>query len=373
MALDSTYTIDHYGQYYFGGNQCRLYFDGVYVGEVPYLEFSLSNNKAPIYSYNSTYYKIVAKGNVLVQGNFSVNLTDRGYISDIMSHIKSNKLSSDTQDTTDAITSIRGLSPHDVISYMDTCTGAKKEGLITALTELYWGTVKTKGGRVPWVRPDELDMVNNKMDYDGFDIVMVYGVPMGHDKRFTIKQINDVHITGESLVNDTSGQPIMQQFSFFARKIDGEDTIFYPSKRGELDREHDTLDTMDDIGRAYDEIVKLLSVASISKHGGGWIALYNFGMEDSNLEIVDVRVYSVSSSDPSKQPTWTVVIEDGEGMVRIEVPDGTNSVTLDTCTFGIRNKRTNVTSYTSSMSKISPALDPSGESTPDFRTIFRNN
>lgn len=225
--------IDDYQQYYFSGNQCRLYFSGIYVGEIVYVEYSLGTNKAPIYSYMDQYYKTVAKGNILVQGTFHVNLREKGYLFKVRDEM--NALKTRDNEKKDQYLPIRSDPNYSVLQYVDSARGQDRERLFRKYMEVYWGqldpSIKPMTGR----RPDEWDQDKNSKIVDGFDIVMIFGVPIAPNSQYTIKTINDVHIVGEAVSVDDTGRNTVEQYSYFARGMDMTPTIFYPTDDSHLE------------------------------------------------------------------------------------------------------------------------------------------
>lgn len=65
---------------YFDASQAQLYIGDVWVDEVVALQYQCSQNKQPIYGYASQLYDDVAAGQVLVQGSFTINYKEQGYL-----------------------------------------------------------------------------------------------------------------------------------------------------------------------------------------------------------------------------------------------------------------------------------------------------
>ena len=136
------------------------------------LEYTLNNNKSPIFGYESETFDAVAKGTILVQGNFVIPYLD-SYI-------------------------LKKLNPEH--------------------------TAKGKG-----IRPDRHSYTSTIFSQtkitQGFGIYIkfmerVYFNTTTIDMRATISQIyiDDCHITSESTIIDQSGQPIGISYRFFAKE-----------------------------------------------------------------------------------------------------------------------------------------------------------
>lgn len=264
--------IESYYQYYFSGNQCRICFDGTYVSEIAYIEYSLATNKAPIYSYNDQYFKTIAQGNVLVQGSFHVNLTERNYILRIRDEILGQRAPSIWNDM--EFKPFRGRNGVDLTKYLDAAKGDARRDLEAKYMETYWGGPPIKS---TYTRPDEWG--------SGFDIIMMFGVPVGRENTYTIKQVNDVHITGESLVANDSGQGVVEQYSFFAKRIDGEGTTFYSeeaSKVEPVDMKNEQI--------ARNGLPIKVTLHSVAWDGGTWHVEFKFSTGHDGVYIKTLSV-----------------------------------------------------------------------------------
>ena len=265
-------TIDGYYQHYFSGNQCRVYFDGEYVDEALYVEYSISTNKAPIYSYNDPYFKMVATGNYLVQGNIHINMTDRNRLIRV-----GNKMSSRKQPPPSTNIDVRALKgDQSIMKYMTVATEYDRKAIIDKYIEQYWGDLKPKSQMRPykWDLNDDGDI-----DLAGFEIVMLFGVPGTAENMFTIKQINDVHITGEALVVQEGGGNVIEQYPFFARNIDENIAPYYSGE--------DVYDMQEpmDVEKDLTNTVIMATIDMAWWSGGYWAVRFKFDTRDPNIVI----------------------------------------------------------------------------------------
>lgn len=273
--------IDRYYQHYFSGDQARIYLDGIYVSDINYIEYSIASNKAPIYSYNDPYYKVVARGNYLVQGNFNINFTERNKIIKIKDELvrKRRVTSYNTVD-------FKALRTDKAINrFFNVATDIDKDAVLRKFENAYWGTPKDSGP-LRYIRPDEWDLVDGDIDPDGLDIVMVIGVPGGAPNLYAVKQLNDVHITGESMVINSDGNPLIEQYSFFARKIDGEKTTYYPQEE-KLEPKEELRPGRD----LHNWEVSVYSEAHITNRDVGdfWTAIFYFDTGDRSVRITNIE------------------------------------------------------------------------------------
>lgn len=69
-----------YNNDYFSGAQVAIYIGDVLVDEITTMSLAVSQSKAPLYGYASMLFDGVSKGNVIVQGEFSINFKEAGYL-----------------------------------------------------------------------------------------------------------------------------------------------------------------------------------------------------------------------------------------------------------------------------------------------------
>lgn len=72
--------IHNYAVEYFSGAQAALFIGDTFVDEITSWQFRRFRNKVPIFGYASTHFDTMAQGQVLVQGSFSINFKEAGYL-----------------------------------------------------------------------------------------------------------------------------------------------------------------------------------------------------------------------------------------------------------------------------------------------------
>lgn len=65
---------------YFSGIDAEIYFGDVYVDETVAINFTVQQQVLPLYGYNSYIYDDISLGSRLVQGQFTINFTEAGYM-----------------------------------------------------------------------------------------------------------------------------------------------------------------------------------------------------------------------------------------------------------------------------------------------------
>ena len=69
-----------YNVEYFSGSQASIFIGDVFVDEITFFAFSVSQERVPLYGYGDQLFRDVSKGPVLVQGQFSINFKEAGYL-----------------------------------------------------------------------------------------------------------------------------------------------------------------------------------------------------------------------------------------------------------------------------------------------------
>jgi len=65
---------------YFSGIDAKVFFGDVWVDDVVTIQYSVSQNKIPIYGYASQLYDAVARGTVIVNGSLTIAFKEMGYL-----------------------------------------------------------------------------------------------------------------------------------------------------------------------------------------------------------------------------------------------------------------------------------------------------
>ncbi len=190
---------------YFASPQVGIYIGDRWVGNAITIEFTENVSKSPLYGYASTHFDAVAKGNVIVQGQFSIAYTGENYLPAILQRYK------DTEGVGDTVPFL----------VKDPIERAKK---------LFWNlenineSVKTL--------PLEYGYFEGKTGLvgNGFNIRVFYGsqkflldsfgTGSGNLKfEGPVQTILNVHLTSRSLIVQPTGDPIGESYTFFARAI----------------------------------------------------------------------------------------------------------------------------------------------------------
>lgn len=251
-----------YNEEYFSGSQAAIYIGDVWVDEITSLSYAVHQNRTPLYGYASQLWDDVSEGPVLVQGEFTINFKEAGYLWLILNRYRetmtgNRSLISPFKDTDEVSQrNIEQLINGEVSTfrrnelYKNLASEAARE-LMRAQTSAQLGGFasirrssgyvgKFKQGRKKgqydaesvfehfeneiWRKTNEqLDAEDRRADdprLNPFDIYIAFGDFAGDDRaNHTIQKITDVHILGSSKRIVVDGQPIQEAYSFIGRNL----------------------------------------------------------------------------------------------------------------------------------------------------------
>ena len=224
---------------FYSGSQITVWFGNILIDDINSIQWVRTQNKMPLYGYASQLFDGVADGIVMIQGTFTINFRQQGYLSAIMDSIKGLY---NTLAPTDALSKTSfDKNSWPVIKQL--IAGHLKNGTfgpktIQDIQDLgnspdFFDTVKLYED-VIWGDKQDLDPVTDGVDVSqsidiprGFNILISYGNPshadtttLADNMQSTTKSIVGVHLTGESQMIRVGGQPIQEQYSFIARNTD---------------------------------------------------------------------------------------------------------------------------------------------------------
>lgn len=257
---------------YFSGAQMNMYIGDVLIDEITGLQVQVEQRKLPIYGYASQLFDKVAQGTVIVQGAFTINYKEAGYLYAVLERYK--RLSVGSSDPVlspfiglDALSQIekertggakrlneRGLlrrqnieqikdSVDKVVSGKVNGDNIKPEDLIEYYRSLsaFNNTSPARSGSAPGAlnrAEDTFEVFEDKIwgtsrldaDFEGrrgdsnrfddFTIYVTFGDYNRNDRvNHTAKRIDNVHLIGQSQTIMINGEPIAEQYSFIARNF----------------------------------------------------------------------------------------------------------------------------------------------------------
>ena len=225
---------------FYSGSQITVWIGDIMIDDISSIQWVRTQNKRPIYGYASQQFDTVANGTVLIQGQFSVNFRQRGYLSAILEQIK--RLYGKVKDKT-AWNNIRHLlslhlkngtfGPDTADEIADIGNSPDFAELAKAYEDVIWGggvpSNTERGDEEDNKRSDQIapDVMQSREIPNGFNILITYGNLSGSEARTineqlqsTSKTLTGVHLMGETQVIQVGGQPVQEQYTFIARGTD---------------------------------------------------------------------------------------------------------------------------------------------------------
>jgi hypothetical protein len=270
--------ISNYKGDYFSGCDIRIFIGDLWVDDIITMQYSINSAKNPRYSYGDEYYKVVAKGNILVEGSFTIAYKEWNYLPSIIErymHVShggsqgsprfiTNKESYnafmndakptpvlgglDREGQSGKVVSNPFIQYKTLEDVLDNLLSSPKtqesfEHYLSEQEDKIWGVGEKARSGVPGVGAHNIDLVGrrdrNGVTYDhigkGFDIVVSYGDYNVGYSAHTLQAINDIHITSVSQVHSPNGDPVAEVYTFFGKDI-GRSITDRSSDKTELDK-----------------------------------------------------------------------------------------------------------------------------------------
>lgn len=261
-----------YNVEYFSGSQVALYIGDVWVDEITSITYNVTQDRKPLYGYADQLFRDVSKGQVLIQGEFTVNFKEAGYLFLILNRFKQimegkesvlnlgsvPRLSGAIGNTPFASTSLAARETIESLVNNDgTFSRFERNRILAAMASEdpnkvfktnqtrdevaaglggYSEVTRARGGLgdaedffekfedMIWQQPQEvLENETRRADdprINPFDIYLAFGDYTGNNAaNHTIQKISGVHIVGSSKQIVIDGQPIQEAYSFIARNL----------------------------------------------------------------------------------------------------------------------------------------------------------
>ena len=247
------------GKEYFSGANARVYFGSVWMESIAGIQFSMNEQVAPIYGFHSYTFDRISRGQRIVQGSFTLNFTENGYLQTVLDRIAL-ELRRGFDAAIDEQSSVvrTSFATPDGSAYAEENTIEKilaadnensYEDYLSSLRKSFWGESdgtrlsrqgEQKESDVYFYARESGALDQNPLKEHGFNILIDYSpdanlsdfeacirnlkAPGTGSFHQTYRTIMGVHIVGitESLAND--GQVLQQHYQFIARDLDGDIT-----------------------------------------------------------------------------------------------------------------------------------------------------
>jgi len=215
---------------YYSGSQISVWFGNIYVDDIASIQWQRQQNKKPIYGYASQEFDAVANGTVIIQGNFTINFRQSGYLSMVIQEITDLYNGLTRLENWEEVKQVIGM--HLANGTFGPKTADEIEALgndpeFLALAAQYEGIVWNDTPEEPGAPTTAPDVFQAGEIPTGFDILVNYGSTAGNEpSRYTdylqtaSKILKGVHLVGESQIIQVGGQAVMEQYDFIARSSD---------------------------------------------------------------------------------------------------------------------------------------------------------
>jgi len=225
--LAATETFDEY----YSGNQVALYIGNIWLDDISFVQYQMTQNKRPFWGYKSQQFDTVAKGTQLVSGMFSTNFKHTNWLNMVISayldktkdmsptSIDEGKLQEYINALRDDPTALEELKIQDPSKLSDNQIAAIDQASDATKMELFknyfWGPNKT----TEVVASDNLPLFDIVVYFGAFDTRNRYLHAETERSLHTMRTISGVSITGHSMQYAPTGEPVQEVFTFLARSV----------------------------------------------------------------------------------------------------------------------------------------------------------
>jgi hypothetical protein len=263
LSYGNVYEFDYYS-----GSQISCYIADIFVDEILSIEFQVQQSKRPVYGYASQYFHTVAAGQVLVQGNFTINFKEADYLLATLANYhqkmapieesypfqgqqtgyyvnrenierylersslidKINVASTDpSKMDMGAVLDKENLNqfpgPFELARNLSAASDQAFENMAEAFEDRLWNE-QGKNPNFNTGNATSQQMVKNLDDnirradqVPPFDIWILYGDIANKAANHTIKKLTNVHILGQGQSIQADGNTIMESYSFLAQNL----------------------------------------------------------------------------------------------------------------------------------------------------------
>lgn len=223
-----TVNYERFPSEYFSGGDVHIYFGDTFVDEITYLDFTLQESVFPIFGYNSFVFDDFVRGSRIIQGAFRINFKDVNYLKGLMDHILTGNTEMLKQDL-----QIRDRKPTEedvnkLLKYAEEGWSREFDVLSQKFEDAIWRTSEP----VNKLRKQKTTFFPNTKE--GFNIRITYGPynQTGYENeeinyynrvnKGTVRALYGVQLHTVKQIHDLSGQPIQEEYLFYAKDLDRE-------------------------------------------------------------------------------------------------------------------------------------------------------
>jgi len=220
---------------YYSGLDVSVYFNNIYIDEAVALQYQELEQVKPVFSYADYTPRRFSHGSRMIQGTFTINFKDSGYITKILQRlaneegtdkdIKTLSKKMATKNLTLQQAALGGdFTLEDIVNVANQNDPNAYRDYMDSFDETYWGVNNNATSRTT-------DRIMKRPRYattkEGFDILVKFGQPEevrnnqypSYDKWGTLEIIRGCDIGSYAKAIDDSGRNILEVYSFVGRSI----------------------------------------------------------------------------------------------------------------------------------------------------------
>ena len=212
---------------YYSGTQAQIFFGDILIDEVNYFQYATVTNRTPIYGYASEEFDLVARGNKIIQGSFSINFVEANYLQIISQAMQESisfkekglgtRLPADVDLDSDLNSTLRNNSELNGSSFL----GRQAVNQVKDIGNTEFRAYAKSLGLNRLKTDGTIDTMGNKFEnIPKFDIYMVLGDYTDPDADHTVRIIRDVYLIGQGQTVAANGEPIAETYSFIGKYIE---------------------------------------------------------------------------------------------------------------------------------------------------------
>lgn len=253
-----------YTTQYFSGSQAQIYFNDVLIDEISNIQYTTITNKAPIYGYASELFDTLAAGNLIIQGSFTINYIEAGYLPIIAMAMLERKfavgavgrmtdrswieakprldhrvgLGRVSENVSQFPTAVMPDTKLDVSTYPTSILSPNSYLAAQALNQVRSLGNKefrelsrqamynkiTKEGEFSGVsKVESINGIRIPSRFDlipPFDIYLICGDFADPKADHTVRKLKDVYLTGQAQTVISNGEPVQESYTFVARTLE---------------------------------------------------------------------------------------------------------------------------------------------------------
>lgn len=200
---------------FYSGSQASIFIGDIWIDDICDWQYQINYSAAPIFGYGAQLYSHVAEGRKLVQGSFTINFREPNYLWAILKRYDfknyTTKGNINPLDAKNGIASTKfnqseASFVNDKRANLDLFFSTGDPGLMTEALQKDRSILKKNADT------EEIDFTAR-----AFDITLGYGTVL--DENSPGQKLTGVKIVGSSKLITADGNPIREQYNFFARNV----------------------------------------------------------------------------------------------------------------------------------------------------------